>query len=342
MKSFAFIVSPVNIKQLKKLWPASRFIPSFLIKMFVSALPGLRVLRLKPIKSSQKKETKGFLILSPLLSQQTSSLSGEELVLDRVISAGHMADKLGAKITGLDCFTASVADKEYGTIVKNLKIPVTSGHALTAWAVFEGVYRVARVKKIDLKKSSVAIMGAAGIALGLFARKLSDYAGKIILVDKETAKLEKLRSTILSHADIEVVVENDVRKAVTSADIVVKASCPEKSAVDFNPQDLKTNAVLCYIPSFCNGFDKSGLRDDITFVQLGLIKLPFQQHLGVYADLPKGTIYASLAETILLTLDEKFVNYSLGDYINLDKLEEIADLAVQYGFEVWAPGAPVL
>ena len=44
----------------------------------------------------------------------------------------------------------------------------------------------------------------------------------------------------------------------------------------------------------------------------------------------------------LLTLDEKFVNYSLGDYVNLEKMEEIADLAVQYGFEVWVPGAPVL
>lgn len=56
----------------------------------------------------------------------------------------------------------------------------------------------------------------------------------------------------------------------------------------------------------------------------------------------KGTIYASLAETILLTFEEKFVSYSLGDYINLDKLEEIADIAVRHGFEVWVPDAPVL
>ena len=49
-----------------------------------------------------------------------------------------------------------------------------------------------------------------------------------------------------------------------------------------------------------------------------------------------------MAETMLLTLEEKFVTYSLGESINLDKLEEIADTAVRHGFEIWAPEAPVL
>jgi predicted amino acid dehydrogenase len=32
----------------------------------------------------------------------------------------------------------------------------------------------------------------------------------------------------------------------------------------------------------------------------------------------------------------------LGENINLDKMEEIADLATKHGFEVWVPEAPVL
>jgi len=235
-----------------------------------------------------------------------------------------------------------VADKGYATIVKSLKIPVTSGHALTAWSVFEGVYRIAKARKMDLKRSQVAIIGAASTALGLAARKLSDYLAKITLTDRETAKLVKLKTLILTHADIEVVIENDAGRAVKEADIVIKADCLEESPSNFNLKDLKKGCVFCHIPSFYNGFDRSRLRDDIAFVQLGLIKLPFQQHVGVYAGLPRGTIYASLAETMLLALEEKFVNYSLGEYINLDKLEEIADLAVQHGFEVWVPEAPLL
>ena len=43
-----------------------------------------------------------------------------------------------------------------------------------------------------------------------------------------------------------------------------------------------------------------------------------------------------------MLLDGKIVSYSLGEDSNLDKLEEIADIAVQHGFEVWVPEAPVL
>ncbi|KPK99085.1 MAG: hypothetical protein AMJ95_00490 [Omnitrophica WOR_2 bacterium SM23_72] len=342
MKKYAFIVSPINTHQLKKLWPACRFLPSLLINILSRALPRLKVLRVKDVRSNQGKNIQGFLIISSLLSQQLSSLSREELVFDRVISAGHLAKELGAKIAGLDCFAALVADKGYATIVKSLKIPVTSGHALTAWSVFEGVYRIAKARKIDLKHSHIAIIGAASTAIGLAARKLSDYVAKVTLTDKEIAKMVKLKDLILTHADIEVVIENDAGRAVKDADIVIKSSCPEESPADFNLQNLKAGCIFCHIPSFYNGFERSRLRDDIAFAQLGLIKLPFKQHIGIFAGLPRGTIYASLAETMLLALEEKFVNYSLGDYINLDKLEEIADLAVQHGFEVWVPEAPVL
>ncbi|MFH0826963.1 MAG: hypothetical protein V1923_03635 [Candidatus Omnitrophota bacterium] len=342
MEKYAFIVSPINACQLKKLWPAFRFIPSIFIKILSGALPRLKVLRIKAIRSNKGKNVQGHLIISSLLSQQVSSLSREELVFDRVISAGHLAEKLDAKIAGLDCFAALAADKGYETIVKSLKIPVTSGHALTAWSVFEGVYRIAKARKMDLKRAQVAIIGAASTALGLVARKLSDYVAKITLTDRETAELVKLKTLILTHANIEVVIENDAGRAVKEADIVIKASCLEESPEDFNLQNLKAGCVFCHIPSFYNGFDRSRLKDDVAFAQLGLIKLPFNQHLGVYAGLPRGTIYASLAETMLLALDEKFVNYSLGDYVNLDKLEEIADLAVQHGFEVWVPEAPLI
>jgi predicted amino acid dehydrogenase len=60
------------------------------------------------------------------------------------------------------------------------------------------------------------------------------------------------------------------------------------------------------------------------------------------AGLPKGTISASLAETMLLTFEEKIASYFLTDSLNADRLEEIADIAVRHGFEVWAPQAPIL
>jgi predicted amino acid dehydrogenase len=40
---------------------------------------------------------------------------------------------------------------------------------------------------------------------------------------------------------------------------------------------------------------------------------------------------------MLLTLEGRYLNYSLGENINLDKLEDIADIAVRHGFEVFKP-----
>jgi predicted amino acid dehydrogenase len=77
-------------------------------------------------------------------------------------------------------------------------------------------------------------------------------------------------------------------------------------------------------------------------VEAGLIKLPYPVELPLNFGLPKDLVPASLAETMLLALEERFVNYSVGLNMNLDKLEEIADVATKHGFEVWAPDAPVL
>ena len=68
----------------------------------------------------------------------------------------------------------------------------------------------------------------------------------------------------------------------------------------------------------------------------------FSTDFGVDTGLPKDMVYACVAETMLLTFEMQFVNYSLGDNINPDKMEEIADIAVRHGFEVWVPDAPLI
>jgi predicted amino acid dehydrogenase len=74
-------------------------------------------------------------------------------------------------------------------------------------------------------------------------------------------------------------------------------------------------------------------------VEGGIIRLPLQPHSVMNVGLPKDMVCASMAETMILTFEERFTTCSLGENINLDKLEPIADLAVRHGFEVFVPGA---
>jgi predicted amino acid dehydrogenase len=314
MKSFAFIVNISTVKQAKDFWPLLRIAPDFLIGSFLKKLSPFKARHIPKIQSMQGKVIHGYIIASPA---------------DKLIAAGRIAEQLGVTIIGLDRMD-----------IGNLKIPVTTGNFLNAWSVVEGVYRMAKIKKLNLKNSTLAIIGATGPIGSICARKLSDYVPKIIIVGKDGAELERLKEKILSLNPVEVIMEEDAHTAVKDADILIDTG--DLSEPAFEIEELKSNAIVCDISASHRLFDKPNVRQDITVIRGGLIKMPYPVNLGINTGLPKGIINAPLAETMLLAFRERFVSYSFGDDINLDKLEEIADLSVQHGFEVWVPEAPLM
>jgi predicted amino acid dehydrogenase len=129
----------------------------------------------------------------------------------------------------------------------------------------------------------------------------------------------------------------DLPAVVNNSDIIIKLddSCED----NLNISELRPKAIICNY----NCKEEDGyLRKDIAIINAGQIKLPFAEKLVVNTALSGNTVSAPLAETMLLTFEERFVNYSLDENTNLDKLEEIADIASRHGFEVWVPEAPVL
>jgi len=337
MKSFAFIVNPVTIKQLKNSWPALKLVPDFLLAPSLKNLPPFKVLAIKKIRSVQGKEISGYFIISTRLPKETEELR-EEGVIDRIVGAHHIAERLEAKILGIDARASMLTYKGY-SIIKKLKIPFTTGSAFTAWSIFEAIYRIVRVKKLNLKEYTLAVINATNPVGKLCTRKLADYAGKIIVTSPHRDRLEYLKETIANVSPVEVIIEEDANNAVRNANIVINMndSCKQTFAIG----ELKPDTILCNLASN-NMMNRVKFRQDITVIKTGLVKLPFLDKAGINSELPKNIILASLAETMLLSLEDRFINYSFGEDINPDKLEEIADIAMQHGFEVWLPEAPVL
>ena len=257
MKTFAFLTPPSNKEEFKKYWPLARFFSAAHFKK----------IPVNEICSARNIQTRGFILALPLLPAAIMELS-QEAVIEQIISAAESAKKLGAQILGIDGAMGIALDKEQ-VFPKRLQLPVTTGSTLTAWTIIEAIFRMARVKNIDLKNSSLAIMNTHNAVGSLCARKFADYGCRIITVAHD-------------------------------ADIVI-------------------NPVTCEI----------ALRDG-SVIKAGKVKLPFSGQV----------ISAAMAEVMLLALDERLVSYSLGENIILDKLEEIADIAVRHGFEIWVPEAP--
>jgi predicted amino acid dehydrogenase len=180
----------------------------------------------------------------------------------------------------------------------------------------------------------VAIFGPNNAIGSLCSRKFAEHAGCVILTGGITQKLDRLKEN-MQGLPATVVIEQDTPKAIKQADIII--NCYNGPSVLFDVADIKPNAVVCDAAVFKHVAEKAKQRTDLTVIDCGIIKLPLAQKLNASISDNDSLICSYMAETILLTLEDKFVNYSLGEQVNLDKLEDIADIAVRHGFEISVP-----
>ena len=307
-----------------------RLIPKPILKQCIKLAPPSRVSEVKGVRSNTGKEISGFIIGCPLLPIQMLKLD-TNFVLKRIIAAGKIAQNLGAKIVGLGAYTSVVADKGY-TIAQNLEIGVTTGSSYTAWLALEAIARTIKKRGIDLNKMTVAIIGATGAIGALCAKRLCREINKILITAKHIEKLEKLKEDLSKINPVEVIIEMDVHQAVKDVDIVITTTSAPEALLDIN--EFKHGAIVCdvSIPENVTGELKMG--KEVTLIKGGLAKLPSEVRFGFPTGLPKGIIYGCIAETMILTLESRFEDYSLGDNIDLAKLDEIAMMAKRHGFEV--------
>jgi predicted amino acid dehydrogenase len=131
----------------------------------------------------------------------------------------------------------------------------------------------------------------------------------------------------------EVAVETDVRSAVRQAEIVLTVS----SATDvlIEPEDLRPGSVVCDVARPRNVSRMvSERRDDVLVIDGGVIEVPGQVEFGFDFGFPPRMSEACMAETIILALEGRYENFTLGATISLAQVEETASLARKHGFRL--------
>jgi hypothetical protein len=76
--------------------------------------------------------------------------------------------------------------------------------------------------------------------------------------------------------------------------------------------------------------DQVAKRPDVLVIESGEIQLPGKVRMKNIG-LPKGVAYACLAETIVLALEGRFENYTVGRNIEWEKVREIYKLGLKHG-----------
>jgi predicted amino acid dehydrogenase len=184
---------------------------------------------------------------------------------------------------------------------------------------------------IDVAAAQAVILGATGSIGRISARLLLPQVGRLTLFGRRREALEEVAEQL--DEPHRVGVETDLSAALRDADIIIAVTSSLEAIVE--PEHLKPGAVVCDI---ARPRDVSRRvveqRDDVLVVEGGAVAIPGHVTFGLDFGFPPGMAYACMAETMILALEGRTGDYSLGRELKLEQVEEISALARKHGFKI--------
>lgn len=78
----------------------------------------------------------------------------------------------------------------------------------------------------------------------------------------------------------------------------------------------------------------AAVRDDVLIIEGGIVEVPGNVDFHFNFGYPPGTSYACMAETMILALEGRLENFTLGRDLTVSQVEEISQLARKHGFKL--------
>ncbi|MHB1128235.1 MAG: shikimate dehydrogenase, partial [Bacillota bacterium] len=233
---------------------------------------------------------------------------------------------------GLGAMTSVVGDAGI-TVAKNLDIAVTTGNSYTVATALEGAREAARLMDIDMHQAEVVIIGATGSIGAVCTQMMAKEARYLTLVARDEAKLDRLAAKILHDYGLAVNITRDVQKALKKADLVITVT----SAVDsvICPEDLKPGCVVCDVARPRDVSKQvADQRDDVLIIEGGVVEVPGDVQFNLNFGYPPKIALACMAETMILALEGRMENFTMGRDLTISQVEEISQLARKHGFKL--------
>jgi len=344
---FAFVIHPLSQEYFKKIKPVemlSRVSPPMLmdsLEKLMAYAPPFVYSKVEGIKSPTGVEAEGWLISVGGTPKEIMAHS-PEFTYRRLLAAADMAKRLGAQIMGLGAFTKVVGDAGV-TVAKRASLPITTGNSYSAsgalWAAHDAVLRMRLLPPPQGKervKFKAMVVGATGAIGAACSRLLVRAAEEVTLVSPETAKLLALKASILMETpDAKIVLSARADTHLANMDMVVTAT----SGAGKKILDIMKVKPGCVITDVARPLDlppeEVAKRPDVLVIESGEILLPGQVRMKNIG-LPKNVAYACLAETIVLALEGRFENFTVGRAIEWEKVREIYQMGLKHGMRLAA------
>jgi predicted amino acid dehydrogenase len=333
MDTFAFIIHPIDPKRdVSRKYPfLGRVLTERQIDFFSTFFPPVYISEIEGITSQATgKQVGGWFIACPYTPRRMMQLP-ERTVYRKIIETGHFAERLGAQILGLGAFTSVIGDAGI-TIARALDLPVTTGDSYTVSIAVQAIREAARVMDIPLKAATAAVVGATGSIGKVCAELLAEDVAEIILIGRREDALEELRTRLQGLGKAVVRTSIDVDD-INQAQLILTVT----NAIDevIHPEQLRPGSVVCDV---ARPRDVSAMvaaaRKDILVIDGGMVDVPGPVDFHFNFGFPAGKSYACMAETIILALEGRFEDYTIGKDISRQRVDEITALAAKHGFHL--------
>lgn len=341
VKRFAFVIHPLSQEDLKRdpmIHAITKITPrKFMetIEKFAAYRPPVIYSRVTGIRSPTGAEAEGWLIVISATPKQILR-HGPEFTNRHLLKATKLAKKLGAQIIGLSHMTTATGD-DGEFIAKLSDIPVTNGNSYRAscalWAAANavrrlGIFKVEANKKL---KAKTMVVGATSAVGSVCCRLLAKAFEEVYLVDNRDSGLLTLRESILKETpDVKLFISTRADKYLAEMDVIVSAG----AGTGNRKPDITRVKSGCVITDIAKPQDftveDAERRPDVILIASGEVDLPGNPEMR-YIGLPPRTVYAGLAETILLALEGRFESYSVGHEAEWEKVREIYRIGLKHG-----------
>ena len=331
MERFGFIIHPLNARQdVSRKYPIARYLPTRLVEYGLKHHGPVVMSHIRGVRSNAGAEAEGWFVGCPLTPGQQLRYP-PEFVYEHIARAGQLAADQGAKIVGLGAFTSVVGDGGV-SVAQRLPIAVTTGNSYTVATAIQGTLAAAEEVGIDPARAQLAVIGASGSIGRTCALVLGEQVAGVALAGRDREKLESVRREA-STRKIDARIADNIENAVREADLVVSVTSAEKTVV--RPEWIKPGAVVCDVARPRDvGQEVVRKRPDVLVIEGGVVKVPGDVDFGFTFGFEPGTAYACMSETMMLALEGRYENFTLGKSVSVEQVEEISRIADRHGFHL--------
>lgn len=333
MRKFAFIIHPLRFDDFARKFPITQHLPVKMVEWAFKQVGPFKTGHVTGVVSPTGEELEGWLIGLPLTPEIILN-APYEWVLNKLVAATRLAEKLGAEIVGLGAFTKIAGDRGL-TLAERAPMPITTGNSYTTATAVEGTLLAAKRMQMDLRTASATVIGATGSIGRAATMLLAEEVRHLTIVARTEEHLIQLKSELgRLYPGVDVNWTTDIPRAVRSADMVVAVS--SATGVIVHPDDLKPGAVVTDVARPRN-LSRAVMetRRDVLVLDGGVIEVPGRDaDMGFNFGFPPKMVEACMAETMILALEGRLECFTLGPTIDVDRVREIRVLAEKHGFSM--------